>query len=264
MNKLIGITISAALVATGIAVTSGAAYADGQIWQRTFRAVSVTENGQSRPLLPGNWIRIEFPNNRLRAGAGCGQITGTAAMTGTRLTVSEVNLLRNNACTNEAAFAQDAWLAGFLDRDPCVALNGHTLVLSAQGVRFTLTDSPDVAVDPPLIGTRWIIESVIENGVTTALPPFPQPHLVFEPDGTLWAMAGCNTVSGSAVHRDGGATLGQAAISKRLCEFGNPILEETVMAALDAGDVTFQITAGRLTVDRPGGPTLLARSESLS
>jgi heat shock protein HslJ len=264
MSKLISVTVSIALAATGSAVASRT-YADGEIWQRTFRAVSVTENGQARPLLPGSRIRVEFPNGRLRAGAGCGQISGSAAVTGTRLTVSEVNLFRNG-CTDEAAYAQDAWLAGFLDRDPCAVLNGHTLVLSAQGVRFTLTDSPDVAVDPPLIGTRWIIESVIENGVTTALPPFPQPHLVFEPDGSLWAFTGCNTVSGSALLRDGGAgaILGEAGITKRLCETGNPVLEERVMAALDAGDVTFQIAAGRLTVDRVGGPTLLARSESLS
>jgi heat shock protein HslJ len=257
MEKLMSIVLAAALAGSGNAV----ACPDPTIWQRTFRSVSVTEDGQPRALVPGTRIRIAFPDGKVNAGAGCGQITGTAAMNGSHLVVSGVNVLRND-CTSEAGYAQDAWLAAFLDRDPTVRVHGHGLVLTDGRIRLALTDSPDVAQDPPLIGTYWVLEAVIVNGVTTTPLPFPQPYLVWGADGTLVAFAGCNWVSGSAVFHDGGATLGEAGITKRGCPIENPLLEARVHNALDAGEVTLQIEAGRLTVDRPGGPTLLLRSES--
>lgn len=260
MSKLISITATMALAAAGGAAASGT-YADGEIWQRTFRAVSVTEDGQPRELLPGNRIRVELPTGGLRADAGCGRITASAAVTDARLTVSGLTLFRNG-CTDEAALAQDAWLAGFLDRDPSVELTGHDLVLSDERVRFTLTDNADVATDPPLVGTYWVVEAVTAGGVTTALPQFPQPYLVFHPDGEFGAYTGCNLISGSAALREGGATLSEAGITKRFCDSPSLLLEMHMFDALDAGEVTLEITAGRLTVDRKDGPTLLLRSES--
>jgi heat shock protein HslJ len=257
MAKLMNVVLSAALAGSGNAV----ACPDPVVWQRTFRSVSVTEDSRPRALAPGTRIRIAFPDGKVQAEAGCGQITGTAAMNGARLVVSGVTVLRND-CTDEAAYAQDAWLAAFLDRDPTVGLHGHELVLTDGGVRLTLTDSPEVATDPPLTGTHWVLEAVIVNGVTTAFPPFPQPYLVLHADGTVVAFAGCNWVTNSAVYHDGGATLGEAGITKRGCPNENPLLEMRVHNALDAGEVTLQIEAGRLTVDRIGGPALVARSES--
>ncbi|MEH1128807.1 META domain-containing protein [Micromonospora sp. CPCC 206061] len=251
------IVLSAVMAGSG----NAAVCPDPTVWQRTFRSVSVTENGQPRALVPGTRIRIAFPDGKVDAGAGCGQISGAATMNGAQLVVSGVNLLRNS-CTDDAGFAQDIWLAAFLDRDPTVKLRGHRLVLTDGRIRLTLTDSPDVAQDPPLIGTYWVLEAVVVNGVTTAPLPFPQPYLVFNANGTLVAFAGCNWVSGSAVFHDGGAVLGEAGITKRGCPIDNPLLETRVHNALDAGEVTLQIEAGRLTVDRAGGPALLLRSES--
>lgn len=260
MEKLMSIAVAAALAAGGGEVAA-ADSPGGEIWQRTFRSVSVTEDGQPRALVSGTRIRIEFPNGALRAGAGCGVITGSAALTAARLTVTGLNLLRSD-CSDEAAYAQDAWLAAFLDRDPAVELDGHDLVLSDERTRLALTDNPGVASDPPLVGTYWIIEALVEDGVTTPLPPFPQPYLIIYGDGRLVAYAGCNWITGSALLRDGGALLGEAGMTKRACATGNPILEERVFAALDAGEVTLRIRCGRLTVDRVSGPTLLLRSES--
>lgn len=251
------VILSATMAGSGSAV----ACPDSTVWQRTFRSVSVTENGQPRALVPGTRIRIDFPDGKVNAGAGCGQINGAAAMNGSQLVVSGVNLFRNG-CTNDAAYAQDAWLAAFLDRDPSVRLHGHKLVLTAGTTRFTLTDSPAVATDPPLIGTYWVIEALVDNGVTTTPRPFPQPYLVFQADGTVVAFAGCNWITSSAIHHDGGATLGEAGTTKRSCAIENPLFESRVFAALDTGEVTLQIEAGRLTVDRAGGPALLLRSES--
>lgn len=251
------IVLSTVLAGSGNAV----ACPDSTVWQRTFRSVSVTENGQPRALVPGTRIRIDFPDGKVNAGAGCGQINGVAAMNGSQLVVSGVNLFRNG-CTNEAAFAQDAWLAAFLDRDPTVRLHGHKLVLTDGQIRFTLTDSPDVAANPPLIGTYWVIEALIENGVTTTPRPFPQAYLMFHADGTAVAFAGCNWITSTATYHDGGATMGEAGTTKRSCAIEDPLFENRVFAVLDAGEVTLQIEAGRLTVDRVGGPALLARSES--
>ncbi|MCW6010265.1 META domain-containing protein [Micromonospora sp. CPCC 205371] len=251
------IILSVAMAGPGSAV----ACPDSTVWQRTFRSVSVTEDGQPRTLVPGTRIRIAFPDGKVNATAGCGQISGAAVMNGSQLVVSGVNVLRND-CTSEAGYAQDAWLAAFLDRDPTVKLHGHRLVLTDGHTRLALTDSTDVASDPPLIGTYWVLEAVVVNGVATTPLPFPQPYLMFNADGTLVAFAGCNWVTGTAVFHDGGATLGEAGITKRGCPIENPLLEMRVHNALDAGEVTLQIEAGRLTVDRAGGPALLLRSES--
>ncbi|MEJ3744127.1 META domain-containing protein [Actinomycetes bacterium KLBMP 9797] len=259
MPRLINITVLLALAAGGGVAASG--YADGEIWQRTFRAVSVTEDGQPRELLPGYRIRVEFPNGGVRADAGCGRITASATLTDGRLAVSGLTMFRNG-CTNQAALAQDAWLAGLLDRDPSVELTGHDLVLSDEGDRFTLTDNLDVAVDPPLVDTRWVIEALTVDGETTALPQFPQPYLIFQANGDVVAYTGCNFITNTAVLKDGRATLDDASITKRACDSPGFLVEISMFDALDAGEVTLAMAAGRLTVDRPGGPTLLLRSES--
>lgn len=234
-----------------------------QPWSRTFRSVAVTENSQPRDLLPGTRLRLVLHNGGLTAYAGCSDVLGNVAVNGGQLIVTHLNVWRND-CTDNARYQQDLWLAAFFDGDPAWRLedDGMDLVLTRGATEIRLTDRPTVATDPALVDTYWVMESVVEGETIHPLPPFPQPYLIIHGTGELEAYNGCNWISGTATIAGDTLTLSGIGTTKRNCAWSSLLLEMKIDAAVDDGEVTTRIEAGRLDLTRPDGPGLRLRSES--
>jgi heat shock protein HslJ len=264
--------------------TPDAASADGELWQRTFRSTAVRQHGQPHDLLPGTRIRLALRDGGLEAYAGCGGIVGVAAdgadVVGVadgragvaagagvaadgagRLVVTDLNVWRNG-CADDERFSQDLWLAAFLDGDPVWRLAGDELVLADGDTSISFTDSAEVAADPPLADTYWVIEAIVEGDSVTPVPAFPQPYLLLPAGQRLEAFDGCNWLSGSAEVAGDAITFGGVGTTKRLCPHSNLLVEMKIFAALDDGPVSYRIEAGRLELSRAGGPGLRLRSQS--
>ncbi|HYN94979.1 MAG TPA: META domain-containing protein [Pilimelia sp.] len=257
--------VATALTVIGSVAAPTAAAADPsaepQIWQRTFRSTAVFVNGESRELVAGTRIRIAFPRGVVTAGAGCGDIVGSAALAADRLVVAAMNLWFNG-CADRARQNQDYWLAAFLSQDPTWRFDGAELVLADADTEIRLTDRPTVAADAALLDTYWVIEAVVEGDRVTPVPAFPQPYVVLRGTGELAAYDGCNWISGTAAVAGESVTLANVGSTKRLCANHSILLGIKIMAALDDGTVTARLDGGRLELSRPGGPGLRLRSES--
>lgn len=117
-----------------------------------------------------------------------------------------------------------------------------------------------VVTEPELSGTYWIIESVVRGSTTRPLPADLGPYLIVDDSGQLEAYNGCNWINSTAQIDADVLTLSGTGTTKRACGGYPIILEIEVFAALDDGEVSYQIDDGRLELSRPDGPGLRLRS----
>jgi heat shock protein HslJ len=115
------------------------------LWGRTFVSVSVTEDGEPRPLIPGTRIELTFEQRRDEGGirweAGCNIQGARVDIMPQRLHVGEVagTLI---GCTKEL-YKQDHWLAAIFSSDPYWELYQDRPKLRAGETLIELTSSRD-------------------------------------------------------------------------------------------------------------------------
>jgi heat shock protein HslJ len=229
----------------------------GNLWGRTFLSTTITENGQDRPLVPGTRLRLTFLDGDVRAHAGCNHLTARASVDGERLIVEDFATTRM-AC-DAPREEQDAWLAGFLGAGPRWRLDGDDLVLSTGETEIRLVDRKAADPDRPLQGTRWVVDSIIDNQSATSVPAGAEAWLTLGDNDRVEGFTGCNTFGGKAVGRGGRITFSEIFSTKMACEGDPGRLESAVLAVLD-GEVRAQVEADRLTLTRPDGRGLRLRA----
>jgi heat shock protein HslJ len=101
---------------------------------KTFVSTDVT----GHDLVPDSVISLEFIDGRISANAGCNTQNGDASVDGGSLVVEQ--LASTMMACEDALMAQEQWLAGFLEGDPDVALDGTTLTLTAGDEVITLAE----------------------------------------------------------------------------------------------------------------------------
>lgn len=107
---------------------------------RTFRAVSLTDHGRPRAIVPGTTILITFGgHNRLSARAGCNSGSGTGSVVADRLVLRGMVTTRM-ACA-PARMSQDAFLASLLTSRPRFRLTAHSLTLSHGSSQIRLVNA---------------------------------------------------------------------------------------------------------------------------
>jgi heat shock protein HslJ len=107
---------------------------------RSFRAVSLTDNGHRRPIVAGTTIQLTFgANNRLSARAGCNSGSAEGRVMAHRLILSSLVTTRM-ACA-AARMDQDRWVALLLTGRPVFSLRGHHLTLRNGGTQMRLVES---------------------------------------------------------------------------------------------------------------------------
>ena len=70
---------------------------------------------------------------------------------------------------DQPLMAQDAWVTAFLSADPELTLVGPELELATDSTTLHLSEK--VVESPPLEGTAWRLDSLVDGGARTARSP---------------------------------------------------------------------------------------------
>lgn len=184
-----------ALATTGCGV--GGSDSGGQLGGRTFLSSAVTDHGETRALAPGTRIQLTFDNDKIKADAGCNHLFGPVRVVGERLTVSDLGWTQKGC--EAALHEQDDWLTGFLSAGPSWRVDGDQLVLRAGDTEIAFVDRRSAEPDRALVGTRWVVESLVEGRVVSSMPAGVEAYLLFQEGDRVTGSTGCNTVTGTAV-----------------------------------------------------------------
>lgn len=241
------VTLAVLLLLTSCGTATGpggAADVDG----RTFLSTEVAEDGVPRDLVEGSRISVTFEDGQLSAQAGCNTMFGGYEVDGDTLVVD--GLAMTEMGCPEDLMAQDAWLAALLQSGPALAVDGDTLVLTGGSTVLTLQDREVADPDRPFTGTVWRVDSLISGDAVSTVPGEAEATLTFAEDGTVEVMGGCNQGSGNYEldQEEGTVTVGPVAMTLMACEDERGELEEHVLGVLNAGELTVDIVADRLTL----------------
>ena len=218
---------------------------------RTFLSTAI----DGRALVVGSRVRLSFEGGRVVANGGCNTMSGPYTIVAGRLAARD--LATTEMACDPALMAQDAWLAELLGGAE-ITLAGDTLTLARGGVRLTLHDRTVADPDRPLVGTRWVIEGIVNGEAVSSVPLGVTASLTFT-DGGVAVETGCNT-GGSAVSvADGALAFGPISLTEMACGPGATALEQAVVAAL-TGQVAYVIEADTLTLDAGGAGLVLKAS----
>ncbi|HUG48006.1 MAG TPA: META domain-containing protein [Candidatus Limnocylindria bacterium] len=213
---------------------------------RTFLSTSVTLDGAGVALVPGTRIRLSFEPADLGADAGCNLLGGRYAVVDGVLEVGQMHTTEMGC--DAARHAQDEWLAEFLGSRPLVVLDGNELRLESGSSVVNLLDREMAEPDRPLLGTTWVLDSIISGDAVSSLPAGVRASLSIAQDGQVALEAGCN--QGTARAEVGEATIefGPIGLTRMACPGSRDEVERRVLAVLSAGPLSYEIEAGSLTL----------------
>jgi heat shock protein HslJ len=219
---------------------------------RTFISQSVTDEGEPRPLVDDTVIRLSFNDDgSVSAHAGCNHLfADVVSLSEGTITVTGVGSTEMG-CLG-ALHDQDAWLSSLIGSNPGWTLAGDTLTLTSAGTQIVLLDRVVADPDRPFVGTRWIVDTLIEGDTASSVPTEAVAELWFTADGRVEGSGGCNEIWGSYEVARSTITFRELAQTDMECDTEAMELEHAVSAAL-AGTVEFDITARRLTLTNSDG-----------
>ena len=226
---------------------------------RTF--LSTTVDGPA--LVAGTVIRITFKDGNVSVNAGCNTFGGQYRIDGDRLVVGQIVTTEIGCQPNLAA--QDQWVGGLIG-GATMGLDGNALILALSGIRVTFLDRVVADPDRPLLGTRWVVDGLINGGTVSSAPLGVGAGASFTftdgrggvEDVRLDLDTGCNTGSASATIQGSSITLGTLSLTKKACGQGLAALERAV-TTVARGTMVYAIVADQLTLTTGGiGLTLRA------
>lgn len=239
------------------ATSPGAGVASEQLDGRTFTSTEVT----GRELVEGTTVTLTFEDGRLGANAGCNTSSSAYRIEDGVLRLDGEGMTTLMGCPPELE-SQDQWLAAFLRDGREVALRAEVLTLTSAGggdVSMDLTEGS--AGSAALVGTTWMLQSVIDGGTATSVAAGVEPPtLTIGEDGMAELFAGCNrggAAVGTTTTEQGEAlTFGPIRLTKMACGDDAMAIEATVLSVLES-DPAFTITADQaLTLTAADGTGL--------
>jgi heat shock protein HslJ len=248
------IVIMLAGCAVGADDPPGSGGQDGWPTGRTFLSTAIVESGQPKTLVEGTRIRLSFDEDgRVSAHAGCNHMGGVGRLDAGTLVVTEL-ATTEMGCPG-GLHEQDEWIAEVLTSGPTMGLAGDVLTLTGATTTITLLDREVADPDRPLVGTAWVIDSIITGDAVSSVPSDEPAVFSIDSSGAFHATTGCV----------GGQVRGQVEIAgdrviltvtdELPCAGAGNGLDEAVRAILQ-GELTYEITASRLTLTAPGGDGL--------
>ncbi len=177
------------LALTGCSIFSGGATLslDGE-WQLR----EGTNQGQPIPIVAGSRITLKVDGTPIGGSAACNLYGGTIEVHGSSVVISAL-AMTELACQEDLMASEAAYLAAL----PCtttVARNGDNLVLTGPELELRFALVAPVA-DANLIGTTWILESLISGEVSSSTLG-ERVTLELNGDGAMSASTGCREVTG--------------------------------------------------------------------
>ena len=209
---------------------------------------------QGVALVPGSRIQLTFTSDGVNANGGCNSIGGPYKIADDRFKVTQ---MASTAMGCEAPLMkQDEWLVDLLE-DARLALAGDTLTLDNGKIRLTLLDREIASPDKPLVGTKWVLDSIIDGDAVSSVPAGVTASMRIV-DGQLELDAGCNGGGGPVAVTADTLEFGPLMLTKRACQAGPASVEQAVTTVL-TGTVSYTVDADLLTIDA-GGPGLVFRA----
>lgn len=199
----------------------------------------------------GSTISLAFDTSNVSVSAGCNQQSGAYSLCDGRLCVSQLST--TDIGCDSALHAQDAWLAAFLSASPLVTHIGPRLTLAGADATLAFLDSELATPDRPLLGTTWVIDTLIEGGAASNAPIEPPPTVVFQEDGSLLVFTGCHTGSGTHAANQVVQAIPLSSIlyTEEGCNSpGSAAISDHVAAVLSEGTIYYELDAARLTLTR--------------
>ena len=215
---------------------------------RTFLSTAVS----GHTLLEGTRIVFAFDTQgTFTADAGCNTMGGGYAISDGRFrTVGPLGATAVG-CPAES-LAQDDWLSALLASKPTVTIAGDTLVITGDIATVTLLDKRTAEPNYPLIGTRWLVETIVQSGSASTPPQGAAGWVLFNADGTINVNFGCNSGSGTFASTSSDITLSILQTTKLPCPSGAAQLETPMLDGL-TGTVVYTISADALTLTSRDG-----------
>ncbi|MCX6397695.1 MAG: META domain-containing protein [Propionibacteriales bacterium] len=247
--RAVGVLVGSLLVGCG---SSGASPDDvdgraaGRPIEATYVVTGVTRAGTPYALVKGTEIRLAFTRDSVTITAGCNTMSGSYAWDGSRLTVP--GLATTEMGCDRARMDQDAWIAG-LFAGPVRLSTGNDAAIISGDVVLTLTDREAVSPDRPLQGTRWVLDTLIDEETASSVPAGIEAFLLIT-GSSISLDDGCNSGSGSVEIAGDVIVVDQTARTQKACQ-GTETVEGAFTAVLD-GAATFRIEEDRLTITHDG------------
>ena len=235
-----------AIIAGGCFASGGGPALDGKTYLSTEVAGAA--------LVPGSRVQLTFSTGAVNASAGCNSMYAKYAIAGDRFTTTEMAMTAMGC--EPPLMAQDEWVARLLG-DAKIASAGDTLTLDNGQIRLTLLDREVATPDVPLVGTKWVLDSILDGDTASSVPAGVTASMRIV-DGQVQLDAGCNIGSGPVTVTADTLEFGPLMLTKRACQEGPASVEGAVTSTL-TGTVHYTIEADRLTVDA-GGPGLVFRA----
>lgn len=214
---------------------------------RVFLATSVTEDGRPRALVAGTELSVEFTEDgRLIAQAGCNMMQGPVNTAEGKLVVEGGLSMTEMGC-DQPRHDQDSFVAALLGASPAWQLTGDRLTITSGTTTLDLAPREAVKPDKALVGTTWVLDTVLEGETASSLPAgAPEVTIVFD-DEKVTAITHCNGV-GADYTIDGNKikfTPGPSTL--KMC---SPEIKrgETAVAEVLVGEATYDISGDRLTI----------------
>lgn len=235
--------------------------ADGLVG--TWELVEGTGPDGAIPLVEGHPITftVEDDGEQVGGSAACNSYGATIARDGDRLAVTEL-FATEMACSPPAVMeAEQAYLSALARVDAATA-EGDRLTLTGDGVALTFARLPET-VDEPLVGTAWVLDTLIEGETAASVPDTERPMtLELAEDGTYQAFTGCNTLDGQFVDAGDRLDLRTTSVTDVACPAPLADVQEHVFAVLDS-EVAVDRAADRLTLTAADGLGLSYRAAAV-
>ncbi len=220
---------------------------------RSFVSTAVTDAGAARPLVAGTQIRLDFADGVLGAGAGCNSMSGPYRLDGDTLTMPEGLATTEIGC-EPALMDQDAWLAQLLLDQPTLRVAGDVLTVTGGTTVVTLQDRETAEPQPPVVGTAWVLDGIIDGETVSSVPAGVTASLQIEeqPDGSLRALVadGCNRGNGTVTVDEQTMTFGVRATTLMACAEAQEEVAIVVNSVL-TGTVGYEAADATLTITSP-------------
>lgn len=244
-----------AAVDTGATTTIAATGAVGTLDGRTF--LSTSWEGEIKPVADTT-MRLTFADGAVGLSAGCNTMRAGYTIEGDVLVLDGTMAGTMMGC-EQALMDQDAVLSEWLASGPTVALDGDQLTMSDGSTTVVLVDEEVADPDRPVVGTTWVLESIVTGSTASSVPAGVQPPtLSIDEDGTAELFAGCNTGRGAVEVGDGTVTGLPPAMTEMGCEPEAMAIEADVLATMD-GELRWDVDGATLTLSS-GDRSLVLRA----
>lgn len=214
----------------------------------TYVVTGVTEDGRARPLVRDTEIRLRFADGQLGLSAGCNTMGGAYRLEGSSLTVEPLSMTEMGC--DQPRMEQDAWVAGLFE-SPVQLTTGPDAAIISGGTVLSIADRETVSPDVPLVGTKWLLDTMIEgtgpDGAASSVPGDAVAYLEFR-EGKAFVYDSCNRGSGPAEVTGDAIVFGDRAQTLRGCKGDGRDQVQRAFSEVLAGETTFTIEEKSLRI----------------